>query len=375
MPQCPYLIFTFALLRRVPKCANVPYIIDGKLIAGHTYKLTEITPPSRHVTAESITFTVEDTGEIQEIVMKDDTTKVSILKVDDNENVVEGATLQLWDEDQIIEEWVTEKQPKEFVGILTVGKAYTVKETNVPDTYVTAQEKTFVVNDTNEVQEITITNNFTKVQISKQDIITEQEIQGAMLVLETIDGTQIDKWITTEKPHQINGTLVVGEVYKLIELTVPDGYIKAENVLFKVEDTEEVQKIVMKDDYTKVKIEKVDEKGKYISGAELQIVDKAGNVVEKWKTKKEAYEINKKLKAGETYTLQEITAPSGYEKIKDITFTVSEDGSQDTIRATDKKIKSILPKTGDWMILYVSIMLIAVGGIAFAIVQKKKKNK
>ena len=49
---------------------------------GKEYTLTETIPADGYATAESITFVVENTAEIQKVEMKDDTTKVEISKVD-----------------------------------------------------------------------------------------------------------------------------------------------------------------------------------------------------------------------------------------------------------------------------------------------------
>ena len=44
--------------------------------------LEETLPADGYVTAESISFTVADTGEVQKVEMKDDITKVEISKTD-----------------------------------------------------------------------------------------------------------------------------------------------------------------------------------------------------------------------------------------------------------------------------------------------------
>lgn len=66
---------------------------------------------------------------------------------------------------------------------------------------------------------------------------------------------------------------------------------------------------------------------KEVAGARLLLKDKDGNVIESWMSTTEAHVFEQKLIAGETYTLTEITAPSGYEVAADITFTVNKDGT------------------------------------------------
>ncbi len=55
----------------------------------------------------------------------------------------------------------------------------------------------------------------------------------------------MESWVSEEKPHYIE-KLPAGE-YTLREVTAPDGYEVAEDVKFKVEETGEIQTVVMKD--------------------------------------------------------------------------------------------------------------------------------
>lgn len=66
---------------------------------------------------------------------------------------------------------------------------------------------------------------------------------------------------------------------------------------------------------------------KEVAGARLLLKDKDGNVIESWMSTTEAHVFEQKLIAGETYTLTEVTAPSGYEVAADIIFTVNKDGT------------------------------------------------
>lgn len=94
-----------------------------------------------------------------------------------------------------------------------------------------------------------------KVEISKQDITTSRELEGAHLVVKDMDGNIRDEWVSGKEPHMINN-LYCNESYTLTETIAPRGYKIAQTVTFTVEPTGEVQKVVMYDELmpvTKVK--------------------------------------------------------------------------------------------------------------------------
>ena len=83
-----------------------------------------------------------------------------------------------------------------------------------------------------------------------------------------------------------------------------------------------------------------------LDGAKIQIKDSTGAVVAEWISKSgETHDFGSKLKAGETYTIHEETAPSGYYTISDVKFTVGEKGeitlagSSDDVKLEDGVIK------------------------------------
>ena len=88
-------------------------------------------------------------------------------------------------------------------------------------------------------------DDYTKVEISKQDITNSKELPGAKLTIFDKDGKEVESWVSEEKPHYIE-KLPVGE-YTLREVTAPDGYEVAEDVKFTVAETGELQTVVMKD--------------------------------------------------------------------------------------------------------------------------------
>ncbi|MCC8106324.1 MAG: hypothetical protein LIO99_10050, partial [Clostridiales bacterium] len=86
-------------------------------------------------------------------------------------------------------------------------------------------------------------------------------------------------------------------------------------------------------DVTSVKISKVDvTTEEEIPGATIQILNKDG-VVDEWTSTTEAHEVTG-LVPGETYTLRETVAPTGYDITTDTTFTLKEDGTIDTSKTT-----------------------------------------
>ncbi len=257
---------------------------------------------------------------------------------------IEGAKLQVIDPDgNIIDTWVSGKEPH-IIRELEVGKTYQMVETMPADGYVTANSIEFTVENTGTVQKVEMKDDVTKVEISKTDIAGE-ELPGAKLIIYDKDGNVVESWISEEQPHYIE-MLPIGE-YTLHEETAPEGYLIAEDILFKVQDTGEIQKVAMKDDVTKVEISKTDIAGKELPGAKLAIYDKDGNVVESWISEEEPHYIEMLL-AGE-YTLHEETAPEGYLLAEDIRFEVKNTVEIQKVSMKDKAKPETpdTPKTGD----------------------------
>lgn len=129
-----------------------PHIIK-ELVVGQTYTMTEVLPALGYVTAESIRFTVEDTAEVQKIEMKDDVTKVEISKTDIAGKDLPGAKLTILDENgEVVESWTSTEEPH-YVEMLPIGK-YTLHEETAPEGYLVAEDVSFEVKDTGEIQKV-----------------------------------------------------------------------------------------------------------------------------------------------------------------------------------------------------------------------------
>lgn len=97
-----------------------------------------------------------------------------------------------------------------------------------------------------------------KVEISKRDITTSEELEGAHLQVKDADGNIIDEWISGKEPHMIKN-LYCGHDYILTETIAPEGYSIAQSINFTVEETGEVQKVTMYDELLPKKVKTGDD--------------------------------------------------------------------------------------------------------------------
>ena len=266
---------------------------DGKMVLddlplGH-YELKETLTQEGYVLSEQ----VHDVH----LKQKDDTTKeyvvdlnitnikpvgrIHVLKTDqDTEQPLGGITFQLTAKEDIYSldgrntllyeagqpvsvdisengQYVTNELGEVFIGDLPLGK-YELKEIQTLDGYYSNAEVYEIdlsydgSDKTVYLEELNITNEKTKVDISKVDATTGKEIEGAhMSLTDKETGEVIEEWVSAKEPHRIEG-LSVGKTYILHEDIAPAGYELAQDVEFTIEDTGEVQKVVMEDELTPV---------------------------------------------------------------------------------------------------------------------------
>ena len=282
-----------------------------------------------------------------------------------NDEELPGATLAIKDTDgNTVTTWVSTDEPHRVTG-LHFGESYTLTEIRAADGYALANDITFrLIQKTDEggnhleeceVYYLTTKNilfwkwddwkllddatvimqdDITKVQISKKDLTTNEELPGAELIITDEKGSEIDRWISTDAPHYME-KLPAGK-YTLTEVTAPDGYAIAERMEFEVLPNGEVQTFEMFDDTIKVKISKVDiTTNEELPGAELVIKDKDGTEIDRWISTNGPHYVEK-MPAGD-YTLTEITAPNGYKVAESIDFTVLPTGEMQTVVMKDAR--------------------------------------
>ena len=229
------------------------------------------------------------------------------------------------------------KEGKLEVKKLPMGK-YELEEIETLDGLVldnTKHEIVFKQEDTKTkvyTNEEKFVNDTTIVEFSKTDITGDKELKGATLTVTDNNGNVIDRWVSGEKTHKIEG-LKAGEKYTLKEEIQVDSYVKATDIEFTVENTKEIQKVTMIDKV--VNMSKVDIGGNEIEGAEMQVLDHEGNIVDEWVSGKEAHKISG-LEEGKSYILHEEVCVDGFVKATDIEFEVSYDKETQHLEMVDK---------------------------------------
>lgn len=303
-------------------------------------------PADAEITYSASWILLKDSdGFSQTVTMLDAPTRVKISKADiTTHEEVPGVTLRVLDKDgNVVDEWVSEDTPHYMEAVLVAGETYTLEETLVPDNsgYVPANAIQFTVEDNGKVQHVIMQDDYTKVQISKTDIATGKEISGAKLKITDADSKTVAEWVTDGTPHYME-RIPMG-TYTLTETVAPieQGYVRAESVTFEVGPTENIQRVEMKDDFTKVEIFKADmTDGHELPGAKLKITDASGNTIAEWETNGQPHRIER-LKPGD-YTLTETAAPAGYLLSEEVHFTVQETGEIQKVTMYDAPAHSLI---------------------------------
>ena len=166
----------------------------------------------------------------------------------DDDSIQQGVTFGLFrsGESEPILTAVTDESSRFSFENIPFGH-YEVRELAGLDGY-TVDETSHAVDITEDgcVIELTVTDERTKFEISKRDITNDEELPSAELTVSELDGTEVEHWTSGDEPHSITG-LTVGKTYRLTEVSAPSGFQVAESILFTVENTGEVQRVVMYD--------------------------------------------------------------------------------------------------------------------------------
>lgn len=269
------------------------------------YRVKETKAPAGFVLnpdSQEVSFIYKDqnTPEIEEkLEFSNERQKVelSVEKQDaETGKVLKGATFGLYNKeaissgdkvivkaDTLLQEITSnEKGKAAFTLDLPLGRYY-VKELQAPAGYVSSDEilefdATYQGQDVKTIKLKSVKKNRpTTVEVTKADITTGTELDGASMSVLDKDGNVIDSWTSVkDSPHVIK-RLQVGKTYILREELAPYGYLRATDVEFTISDTAEVQKVKMEDEVPVARL-LVNKKGEFLDSVSL--LDNAKGMIE-----------------------------------------------------------------------------------------------
>ncbi len=313
------------------------------------YTVTEVSaPPGYELSGESKDVTIDSNGQTIELTFKNSKLlgSISIEKVDseDSELKLEGAEFKVINSDgEEVGNIVTGEDGKGSLGNLPYGE-YTLMETKAPDGYELSIDLIVVEVNSKAVVYKTITNTkiLGKISILKVDS-TDADIKlpGAVFEIKDSEGTVVDTITTGENGVGTSKELPYGS-YTVTEVSAPPGYElsgESKDVTINsngqtIELTFENTKILGKINI--LKVDSADEDIKLI-GAVFEIKDSEGTVVDTITTDENGVGTSKELPYG-SYTVTEVTAPSGYE-LSEESKNVTIDSNGETIELTFENTK------------------------------------
>lgn len=269
------------------------------------YRVKETKAPSGFVLnpdSQEVSFIYKDqnTPEIEEkLEFSNERQKVelSVEKQDaETGKALKGATFGLYNKeaissgdkvivkaDTLLQEITSNEKGKAAFSLdLPLGRYY-VKELQAPAGYVSSDEilefdATYQGQDVKTIKLKSVKKNQpTTVEVTKADITTGTELDGASMSVLDKDGNVIDSWTSVkDSPHVIK-QLQVGKTYILREELAPYGYLRATDVEFTISDTAEVQKVKMEDEVPVARL-LVNKKGEFLDSVSL--LDNAKGMIE-----------------------------------------------------------------------------------------------
>ena len=282
---------------------------DGMAVAENlplgAYRVVEKTAPEGFVLnpeAAEVVFVYEgqDTPVVeQEVTVGDERQKVAVtVEKQDAENgaVVAGAVFGIYNKeditadgkviveaDTLLQEMTSDEKGQAGCTLDLPLGSYYVKELKAPAGFVSSNEvldfdASYQGQDVETVVLKAVKENQpTTVEITKSDITTGTELDGASLKVLDKDGNVVDEWTSVKDAPHVIKRLVAGETYTLREEFAPYGYLKATDITFTVEDNGDVQKVEMKDEVpTGLLI--INKKGEFLD--KVTLLDNAKGTVE-----------------------------------------------------------------------------------------------
>lgn len=360
------------------------------------YTLRELSAPDGYLVAEDVTFAVSADGQVytvtenngvksyqsitgNKIIVTDVVKPIQTIYIRKTDAVtgleLAGAEFAIYDGSGIptpLVTWTSNGRPKSFsidAGVtesensLKPNKTYVLREISAPQGYVTAEAITFEVDSAGNIQivdgdsdclntikdTITVKNNNISLKIRKQTGFGTL-LKGAELRISEYNSStnQVGTEIVTFTSGNLTPTIIDGsllktnQAYVLQELTAPDGYQLADDIVFTINSDGSIIRrdgipvfdntIVMEDEEAGLGIGKVTvEDRNALAGSTLMLtsVDDPFFTSQTWISTQQNRTWNfLDFTPGCTYTLTEVQAPNGYAYTEPVVFTIGANDNQ-----------------------------------------------
>ena len=311
------------------------YAISSPLFFGDYY-LKEIFAPEGYILSDEIyLFSITTNNQIVSLNITNEIIKgrVGIIKTEPiNGNFLGEAKFGVYDGNSIlIEELVTDENGSAISSELNYGTYY-VKEIEAPEGYV-LNEETYSFSIVNDEKTITIgiSNDPIKgkMEVTKIDSRTRDNLSGAVFRLYDIDDGLIDELTTKEYGYAISSPLSYGNYY-LKEISAPEGYILSDEIYpFSITSNNQIVSLDITNEIIKGRAEITKTEpisGKSLEGVKFGVFDKDNNLVEEVITDKKGKAVTSDLVYGDYY-VRELEFLDGYiSNNMEYQISISEDG-------------------------------------------------
>ena len=319
----------------------------GNLEYGEYTLVEKIAPLGYVLSSDRITVNVNSEGITYKTITNTKILgKINILKVDSaDENIkLPGAVFEVKDSQGTVVDTITTDENGVGTSKELPYGSYTVAEVSAPSGYeLSGESKNVTIDSNGQIIELTFKNSKLLGSIAIEKVDSEDseiKLKGAEFKVLNSDGEEVGNIVTGEDGKGSLGSLAYGE-YTVIETKAPDGYeLSLDLVVVEVNSKAVVYKTITNIKILgKINILKVDSADENIKlpGAVFEVKDSQGTVVDTITTDENGVGTSKELPYG-SYTVAEVSAPSGYE-LSEESKNVTIDSNGETIELTFENTK------------------------------------
>ncbi|MDU2105415.1 MAG: SpaA isopeptide-forming pilin-related protein [Clostridium sp.] len=319
----------------------------GNLEYGEYTLVEKIAPLGYVLSSDRITVNVNSEGITYKTITNTKILgKINILKVDSaDENIkLPGAVFEVKDSQGTVVDTITTDENGVGTSKELPYGSYTVAEVSAPSGYeLSGESKNVTIDSNGQIIELTFKNSKLLGSIAIEKVDSEDseiKLKGAEFKVLNSDGEEVGNIVTGEDGKGSLGSLAYGE-YTVIETKAPDGYeLSLDLVVVEVNSKAVVYKTITNTKILgKINILKVDSADENIKlpGAVFEVKDSQGTVVDTITTDENGVGTSKELPYG-SYTVAEVSAPSGYE-LSEESKNVTIDSNGETIELTFENTK------------------------------------